>query len=258
VRIVCVSDLHLDARTAGVERFDEIVESCEEAVAFAIDAEDGRADLFAFCGDLCDSDDGRDVLRASAYAVDVAVRLHNRGVHSLWIAGNHDVVADGFTTTLDPLKGLQRFELPPTKVMVATSSPRSWELKVSQRTYVLVALPYSPEPYNAAAAWEEHVTSHGGHSRSASGVFSTKHPTIVFSHLMLPGMHPGSESKELARGKDRAFPLEAMKARPVSLVLNGHYHRRVVTPDGVQIVGSLATLTFGEEYHEPGYLVVDV
>jgi DNA repair exonuclease SbcCD nuclease subunit len=249
VRIVAVSDLHLDARTAGVERFDEIVESCEEAVAFAIDASSARADLFAFCGDLCDSDDGRDVLRASAYAVDVAVRLYNRGIHSIWIAGNHDVVADGFTTTIDPLKGLQRFELPPTQVMVATTGPRSWELHVSQWTYALVALPYSPEPYDAPAAWDEHVSSYGVRSG-----FST----IVFSHLMLPGMHPGSESKELARGKDRAFPLEAMKARPVSLVVNGHYHARQVTPDGIQIVGSLARLTHGEEQNDPGFLVLDV
>lgn len=238
--IVAVSDLHLDWRTAGVERFDEVVESCEEAVSFA---RKEKVDLFAFCGDLCDSDDGRDVLRASAYAVDVAVRLRNDGIHSIWIAGNHDVVSDGRTTTLDPLKGLEKLSSPP-GVMVATTGPRSWELRTSTGTFILVALPYSPVPYDAGEAWREHVPH--------------AHPSVVFSHLMLPNMHPGSESKELARGKDRAFPIEEMKKRPATLVLNGHYHARSVTPDGIQIVGSLARLTYGEEHHSPGFLVCDV
>ena len=245
--LTVVSDAHLDARTAGVERFDEIRESFEEAVKHAIDrrsANPSTPSLFVFCGDLCDSDDGRDVLRASAYAVDVAVRLMLSGIRSLWIAGNHDIVEDGQTTVLEPLKGLERGDGRLPRPIVASTEPvyfrLGWPPPPESMTTVL-ALPYSPTPYDAAAALREG-------------------PDLVFGHLMLPGMHPGSESAEFACGKDRMFPLEelrAMKRRP-RLVVNGHYHRHQTTEDGIVIVGSLARLTFAETQGAPGYLSIDL
>lgn len=249
MRIVVVSDSHLDWRTAGVERFDEVRESFEEAVSFAID-EGPQADLFVFCGDLCDSDDGRDVLRASAYAVDVAVRLMNEGIASLWIAGNHDIVGDGETTTLSPLVGLENVVTADREpsIFVASKGPRRdlFQPLGMLKPVMLVSLPYSPNPYDA-----------GEYLRNDLAAGPVGMPRLIFSHLMLPGMHPGSESGELARGKDRMFPIDVMKQVKPALVVNGHYHRAQTTPDGIRIPGSLARLTFGEEDHEPGFLVID-
>jgi len=247
VRIIVCSDAHLDWRTAGVERFDEIRESFEQAVDYAIN-EGRQADLFVFCGDPSDSDDGRDVLRASAYAVDVAVRLMNEGITSLWIAGNHDIVGDGDTTTLTPLEGLEFADRTSALVLVASKGPRRDVLAFSgdARDVMLVSLPYSPKEYDADA-----------YLRNDAATGFAGLPRLVFAHLMLPGMHPGSESGELQRGKDRMFPIDAMKTTKPALVVNGHYHRAQTTPDGIRIPGSLARLTFGEEGHDPGFLVID-
>jgi len=272
VKLVVVSDAHLDARTAGVERFDEIRDSFDEAVEYALHCRSGAgADLFVFCGDLCDPDDGRDVLRASAYVVDAAVRLATHRVKSLWISGNHDVAADGVTTTLDALEGLEQiFDAEDERERcddrelwaprVALRGPVVLELPGSAprhpRKCLVAALPYSPEPYGA-----DSFLYGTGRKAAANGV-----PLLVFGHLMLPGMHPGSEAAELARGRDRAFPLDAL-ARLRSenfepaLLVNGHYHRRQsVMIDGwaFEVPGSLARLTFAEEENVPGFLAIDV
>jgi len=262
MRIVCVSDAHLDARTAGVERFDEIRESFEEAVAFALDAMTPPVGLFVFLGDLCDADDARDVLRASSYLVSVAVRLSTWGVKTLFVGGNHDCCSDGETTTLAPLRPLEdlydvedgsgdtRRERAP---VVAAWAPYGFEL--GEEFYVL-ALPYSPTPYDADAALRR--AAEDARRAPRTGGMDDGRKLLVFGHLQLPGMHPGSESREMARGKDRWFPLDAMRETRPELVVNGHYHARTVTPDGIVIPGSLARLTFGEEKLSPAFLVIDV
>ncbi len=245
MRIVCCSDAHLDARTAGVERFDEIRESFDQAKRFAIE-ETPKADLFAFTGDLCDPEDGRDVLRASSYALGVALELKAHRVPSLWVGGNHDPCGDGQTTTLEPLFAAQQYS---DGFVIVSSRVGFWfRHGFAPNACVILALPYSPSPYDAEAMMLE-----AGKTARNEGV-----PLLVFAHLMLPGMHPGSESQEMARGKDRMFPIEAMRKAKPALVVNGHYHEAQTTPDGIRIPGSLARLTFGEEKHEPGFLVVDL
>jgi DNA repair exonuclease SbcCD nuclease subunit len=247
MRIVLVSDAHLDARTSGIERFDEIRESFEQAVAFAVD-DKARANLFVFCGDLCDSDDGRDVLRAGAYVGDVALRLRSHGIPSLWLAGNHDVVYDGRTTAIETLLAIEssRGSEDYVPVVVASSGPKYG--RIIGAGAVVLGLPYAPDSYDAGAAL------------LGAAAFAREHRQrlLVFHHLMLPGMHPGSESAELARGKDRAFPLDAYREAKPLLTVGGHYHRHQKTPEGIVIVGALARLTHGEEDNTPGYVAIDV
>jgi DNA repair exonuclease SbcCD nuclease subunit len=100
VKILATSDWHLDATTAGFDRFDDVSEAIEEAISVAV-AE--RVDLFVFLGDLCDPDANR-APRCVAKAIDVAQRLRNKMIPSRWLVGNLDVIEDGSgTSTLAPL-----------------------------------------------------------------------------------------------------------------------------------------------------------
>jgi DNA repair exonuclease SbcCD nuclease subunit len=82
---------------------------------------------------------------------------------------------------------------------------------------------------------------------------------LIVGHLTVPSAERGSESGEFARGRDLVFPVEACRDRwgDRAVLVNGHYHRRQVTRDGVNIPGSLARLRHDEEQHEPGYLAID-
>jgi hypothetical protein len=81
---------------------------------------------------------------------------------------------------------------------------------------------------------------------------------IVIGHLMLEGIAPGSETTDMARGRDVFLPVAALRAAfPDCVICNGHYHT-AQTYKTVHIPGSLIRLTKGEIGNVPGYLIVDV
>jgi len=247
MNIVVCSDAHLDHTTAGVSRFAEIERGMLEAAAHASRI---AADAFVFAGDLCDPDSGPVVLRCARVAVHIAHALERADIPSLWLAGNHDVAHDGNgTTSLSPLHAIAEvYDVPG----IATGR-HDWSHDLLMLPHVSGAIDYSARVRELAA-------------------IATK-PLVIFSHLTIPGIDPGEESTEMPRGAERTLPIEAIEALPqVACVISGHYHERAsyflkggracVGNPGAQIelhvVGSLARLTFGEERHRPGYIVVEV
>jgi DNA repair exonuclease SbcCD nuclease subunit len=237
VRIVAVSDLHLDWTTMGVSRFDEVSRALSRATCAAVE---WNADLFVCCGDVCDPDSGSVVLRCAKEIVSAATYLRHNGIASAWVCGNHDVAGDGRTTSLDPLLGLTT--IPASDVMVFRDRPSLAHFKGWQ----ILGLPYPSSP----KGWTEPI--------SDASKFSEKLKTIVLGHLSIEGVQPGEEADEMARGKDCFWPVEETKKLNPALQLGGHYHRRQATREGIQIVGSLARLTFAAEEHRPGFLCVEV
>jgi DNA repair exonuclease SbcCD nuclease subunit len=237
MKVVASSDWHPDHVTHGVSRFQEVKEAAHRTVDRAIEE---SADLYAFVGDLCDPDTGSSVFRCVELAVDVATRLAARGIASAWVAGNHDVIEDGSgDTVLSPLRALANL---------------THLVKVFERPGVMdragghvLCLPYT-------------ATSHAYDVEAAIAEFGptvNKAKTIVLGHLNVAGIVPGEETTEMPRGREVWLPVEAAK-RVARHVVNGHYHRRQRTKDGVWITGSLARLTFGEEGNEPSFLVLEV
>lgn len=231
-----VGDPHLDAVSLGAARFGEVYDALKETVRYAADT---GADGWVCLGDLFDPDSGPVVYRALDAIIYLASYLSDRGVPSLWIAGNHDVVEDGTgTTTLTPLRNI--YSRPEFRCHVA-EVPSVVRLKSGAPE--IVALPY---------AATSHSYDPADFLRNRSGL-DTK---IVAGHLVVPGVSPGDEAMEYARGRDVFFPAE--EAQGALAMVNGHHHRRQRSPQGVLIPGSLARLTFGEADHEPGFIVVEV
>lgn len=104
MKILIISDLHLDWVTHGVPRLSDL-ESALEIVLDTVQAEDVETVLVL--GDLFDPDGGSGVFQAMSVAINFASVLSRADVTSLWIAGNHDVIEDGSgTTTLSPLAAM--------------------------------------------------------------------------------------------------------------------------------------------------------
>jgi DNA repair exonuclease SbcCD nuclease subunit len=245
MRLFLTSDWHADASTSGFDRFDEIAAAARSAADDAARFKrEGGDPLFVFSGDLCDPDTTR-AFRAVSLAIDIALGLSARGVPSLWIAGNHDVIEnDRGATVLEPLQYAAVHFSNGARIDVACSPASFGFMGVAfvLLPYVARARAYDPEE------WIER--------------FTPRNPrrVVVIGHLTVPSAERGSENLDFARGRDLVFPVEACRRRwgDRAILINGHYHRRQVTRDGVIIPGSLARLRHDEETHEPGYLMIDV
>lgn len=231
-----MGDPHLDAVTMGEARFDEVVTALNETVTAAIQR---QVDMWVCLGDLFDPDAGPVAYRAVEAMLRVAWRLRLAGVRQAWVAGNHDVIEDGTgTTTLSPLRAMA--EQFPADVLLFERPGGARLLGLPP----LVALPYTAtsHAYDPAALVQQ--------------LRADTRPAIYVGHLVVPGVTPGEEAVEYARGRDVFFPVDA--TQDALLRLNGHHHARGVSPDGVVIPGSLARLTYGERRNDPGFLVLDV
>jgi hypothetical protein len=243
MKAVLTSDWHLDWTTNGKRREAEILAAVERSVSVAIDE---RADLYAFCGDLCNPD-GWNVLAASAYAIRFAARLAKACIPSLWLAGNHDVVEDGRgTTTLTPLLAYAEHE----PLVTVANRPLVLDLMATAGASV-VALPYVARSMNYDPAVSVRTIA-AGMSKPA------KQKCLVLGHLSLPNQHPGSETTDMARGRDVPWPLEELgRHLPQAVLVGGHYHR-AGDASGVLIVGAPARLTHGEEDYTPSLTVLEL
>lgn len=236
LKFVVSSDWHLDAVTAGVERFEEIAGAVEQTVATEVLLD---AQAYLFLGDLADPSPPARSHRAAEKAATTAARIKQLGLDSFWLPGNHDVTEDGNgTTTLDAVAGAGRVLKKPSLTIYGEAA--------------LLALPFTPR---------SHAYDPGQAVNDLTKDLPRGTPVLVLSHLNIEGFTPGSEATDLPRGREVLLPkaeIDALRKRGHAVqVLNGHYHRwSDNTADQIAVVGSLARLTFGEERNEPQFLVV--
>jgi DNA repair exonuclease SbcCD nuclease subunit len=253
MKLLITSDWHLDRYTAGLRRLPDIKRSAMWTVQYAVDNE---VDNYIHLGDMMNADSGSCVFECIEVLLNVASRLTEAGIESHWLSGNHDVIEDGSgNTTLAPLGAFARLH---GRVHVHTRPSLSDLLlqcgKTPPERVHFVSLPFSPlvHAYDATDV----VTR----TLSAPMRGST---IVVAGHMTdIPGILPGSETKDMARGRNVRFPREQLvglaKEYGVKLLmLNGHYHERQCFR-GIHIPGSLERLTFGEANNHPGFLIVEV
>lgn len=228
MKVLFSSDWHLDAVTAGVAREEEILGAVSETVKAA---EQQKVDLYVMSGDLTDPDTAL-THPAVGHAVGVAMTLDRLGIDQAWIPGNHDVVESGaLHHTMLALKRVTRvFDLP-SQALFGSG-------------FKVAFLPYTPRShsYDPTDWVEKHLEPD---------------VRLVVGHLNIEGITPGSETTEMARGRDVFYPVEAIEmAAPNAFMECGHYHERQ-TYRGVYIPGSLCRLSFGEQHNTPGYTIVE-
>ena len=250
MKILVTADWHLDASTGGMRRLDDVKRAVVESVDYSIRNGVG---VYLFLGDLMDPDCGSRAFACLEVAIRAALALASNGIESHWIAGNHDVIEDGSgRTTLTPMLPLEEYNRFKSRIYVHESSRIVTMMSGSSTDRAtLLTLPYAPlarsyDPTAMVAFIEESKRE-------------TCLPLVIAGHMTeMPGIVPGSETKDMARGRGMAFPFDACeKLKQKHLMLNGHFHDRQTFKD-VHIPGSLERLTFGEERNEPGWLVCEV
>jgi DNA repair exonuclease SbcCD nuclease subunit len=254
VKILVTGDWHLDARTAGFDRFEDLRGAVDWTVALAATV---GVDLYVNLGDLCDPDSTRSH-RAIGLACETAAKLADLGIAQVWLSGNHDVIEDGTgATTLAALAGwasssrfapVLRRTYRDDCVFVVAQEPRHI-VRFGDGQIDLLLLPFTPraKAYDPATFVERIKLSDGCRK------------LLVFGHLNVIGAEDGSEVEDFPRGREVVFPTDALLARfgDRCMLFNGHYHRRQ-TVRGVRMPGALGRLGFGEVGNPAGVLLVEV
>lgn len=242
-RLLVTSDWHGDALTCGVNRFDDVEAGAQETVDFL---RTEKVDGYLMLGDLTDPDNVRSY-RSVALAISIATSTQAMKVPSIWLAGNHDVIEDGYgTTTLSPLRGIK-------PLCTVVEQPMFGVVAALHAYFVCFPFVARHQTYDAVEHVADAFEDYEAHGKGW--------PVIVLSHLNVEGAQTGSESTTLARGRDHNLPVEQIaQAFPDALVLQGHYHKpQVIESHGIKIhiPGSLERLRFDEENDECGFLVVE-
>lgn len=226
MKVVISSDWHLDAVTAGYERFEDVQSAVRRIVADSIE---WGADYHLVLGDITDPDRARSH-RAVAAAIQAADVSRSNGVTPVFVVGNHDVIEDGHGSHTLAALDAAGFDV--------ISRPTYFE-----GTLRLLVLPYTSTAYSYDPA---HFVEHAAKQLAK--------PHAIVGHLNIEGITPGSETLDMPRGRDVFWPLDAIdKHYPDVPIFAGHYHEPQ-TFGRVVVVGSPERFTFGEEHHSPRYL----
>lgn len=238
MKICLVSDLHLDTRTGGYARHDDIEAALFDAVEFANE----QSDLFICLGDVMDPDSGSCVFRCMRTLIEVTQRLRRP---SIWLSGNHDVMEDGSgETVLEPLK---RVGGP----VLVIDEPQTFNPRGATGLpldFSILAFPFTPftRKYSPKAVLKEAMNGYDLH----------RPIDLVIGHLNVKGAMPGDET-EMVRGREVWLPVKEIRAALGEVpIANGHIHKRQQTEDGVCIPGSLERLRFDEERHVTGWMEI--
>jgi len=255
MRFLVSSDWHVDAITAGVERLPELAEYVS-ALETAI--HEHEVDTVLNLGDLWDPGSIQDARWAtfvyeSFLHLGAATRVGRTSSMScglVAIPGNHDVI-----DTSSPMSTLSPLRVTDPRCVRVLEAPTVLEL--GQVAYL--ALPYVSRAYERTddyrrALGEAFERAH----KLRNGGFSI----VVGGHLSFDGMHPGSESTDMAHGREVPFPVQLVEELRPALVVNGHYHARQTIRRGeldIEIPGAPITFTFGEAKDGGhGFLIVEV
>jgi Calcineurin-like phosphoesterase len=252
VRLVVISDPHADSILFGLSRFGEVERAMLASVRTAIAR---KADAWICLGDLTNPDSGSSAFRCARLALQCAIRLHEAGIRSMWIAGNHDVIEDGSgETTLEPLRalgasrGVDVYDRPEWTALGPTGlSPTEGTVPCLVLPYTASSHPYDPEEY-VRGTWD----------KATKGC----RYVVVLEHMDVFGAVLGEETVDMARGRRLTYPREvieqiAAERNQQVIQLGGHLHLRQRV-GGLQIVGSPVRHAFGERMNDPGFLTVDV
>ena len=241
MKIIFASDFHADVHTQGVDRYPEIEAAVMESVNHAVAV---GADMYIFCGDLADPHNPRSH-RASRLAHKADDALKDEVIQRLWLTGNHDVLEDGTGESVLSSLGETSCLLSRPRLFKAWSKEEG--SSVHFHTLNIVALPFTPTSH-----------SYDPVEFIANQNIDNDLPILVIGHLNLKGITAGSETIDMPRGRDVFWPVDEIKAKwPKAIMVGGHYHERQVYK-GVQIIGSLARLTYGEGDNDVGYLELEI
>lgn len=244
VDLIITGDLHLDLRTDGIDRNDDIMKAMHEILYYTVKIKKENENTFLLnAGDIFHGT--RPKAATIALAISLFEKFNNFSIGTHVIAGNHDVIDEkGKTSALEPIIAAN---------FKSINIYHDIELKCikyckkSSKSVNIITIPHiskSKAIDNGFKTVQEYINNM---CEEIEENLSTDDYNIVLSHMNIGGAMIGSENM-LIKGTHEDFPSIFKTSKKIYCSFNGHYHKSQIINTTIPIIctGSVSTNDFGE------------
>jgi DNA repair protein SbcD/Mre11 len=268
IKLAHLADTHIGMENYGRinpetglnQRLHDFLDSLDQALDAALQA---NVDLVVFAGDIYKTRDP-----TPTHQREFATRIHRlskAGVHSLIVAGNHDIpLSTGRATSVDIFRALEidnvsvartigthRFETKngPVQVLAFPWSVRSLaQVHAEYKNKTIADLNQAMIELNQHKLREE------------AEALNPSVPAILVGHTHLFGARIGAE-RLLTMGNDPMYDPQTVDLPNLDYVALGHIHKHQTlsyTSPPIVYSGSIDRVDFGEEHEDKGWVYVEI
>jgi exonuclease SbcD len=250
----------LNPETGLNQRLHDFLHALDQAIDGALEE---NVDVVVFAGDVYKTRDPTPTHQRE-FATRVR-RLSAAGVHTVLVAGNHDIpLSAGRATSVDIFRALELERVTVARLLsLHRVETRSGPLQVIAFPWAVRSLVLAqPEFKNATIAQLNEAMIELSRARllEQAEALDAELPAIVVAHAHLFGARIGAE-RLLTMGDDPMYEPRTFDLPHVDYVALGHIHKHQVlhyaSPPMVY-AGSIERVDFGEEHEDKGWVLVDL
>lgn len=240
VHLIIYGDQHIDLKSEGIDRTDDIVDSHTQISDYAIELKQEDEEVYVLnMGDMFHG------TRPRSESISKAIKMMNvfekHEIPTIVIAGNHDVIDQAEkTSALSPLEaiGYEYIKIYHTIEVVRLREGLN-----------IITLPHISKARAVKAGYKNIQEYINTTALSIEDELDEDDINIVIGHMNIEGAKTGTESYQI-KGAHEDFPRVFKESDKINYIFNGHIHRPQVipNPDGAPIVitGDIQTNDFGE------------
>ncbi len=268
LRIAHLADTHigmenygrLNPETGLNQRLHDFLNSLDQAIDAALQAE---VDLVLFAGDIYKTRDPTPTHQRE-FATRIR-RLSAAGVHTMIVAGNHDIpLSSGRATSVDVFKALEVDRVTTARVLGTHQiDTKSGPIQIVAFPWPVRSMVLSHPDYKNLSIGDLNqvmIDLTAGRLKSEAAHLEPGVPAIVVGHAHLFGARIGAE-RLLTMGNDPMYDPQAFDLPGVDYVALGHIHKHQAlrqAPPPIVYAGSIDRVDFGEEGEDKGWVYVEI
>ena len=249
VDLIVHGDLHLDLKTDGIDRNEDIMKSMNEILEYSKEVkEENENTIVLNAGDVFHNT--RPKAETIAVAISLFEKFNNFRIENHIIAGNHDVIDErGRTSALEPIiaANFKHINIYHDIELICLRECNTIKGSGKEGRLNLITIPHISKSKAVESGFKTVQDYINTKCEEIEEGLNKKDYNIVLSHMNIGGALIGSENM-LIKGTHEDFPDIFKRSDKIYCSFNGHYHKSQLLNTKVPIVitGSVSTNDFGE------------
>lgn len=252
IDIIVYGDQHLDLKTEGIDRTDDILDAHKQITDYAIDLKNNGNEVI--CLNMGDMFHGtRPRAEVIAKAIAMLNVLESNEIETHIIAGNHDIIdARSKTSALEPLVAIGYRYI---------NIHHTVHCRVLRPGLNLITLPHISKAFAVEQGFKNVQDALDSWATQIEQNLPDDQYNIIIGHMNIEGAKTGTESY-MIKGSHEDFPKVLKHSPKINIIFNGHIHRSQLIPNEggapIIITGDIQCNDFGERLDQKQFFHLEV